>query len=192
MKIIFKPLLKSLLFYIKAIIPLCRFYIKMLPFQNRNTFVYLVNRWTFSRISQSASSFRNVSGYNTEYNLYFKPRSGYFGGSWTLPKKLTSPALLGTRIYGTFYDETLRRSEIMLIPNDYFSINIKKSETARRDICRGLVLAENPFRLLMFAVKCITDMSGDGTFLSSCQQSLENIYGAVFVCSLVSRLMSLK
>ncbi|MDE5992718.1 MAG: hypothetical protein K2G87_06670 [Oscillospiraceae bacterium] len=66
----------------------------------------------------------------------------------------------------------------MSIPNDYFSINIKKSETARRDICRGLVLAENPFRLLMIAVKCITDMSGDGTFLSSCQQSLENIYGA--------------
>ena len=66
----------------------------------------------------------------------------------------------------------------MLIPNDYFSINIKKSETARRDICRGLALAENPFRLLMIAIGCIADMSGDGTFLSSCQQSLENIYGA--------------
>jgi len=66
----------------------------------------------------------------------------------------------------------------MLIPNDYFSINIKKSETARRDICRGLALAENPFRLLMIAIGCIADMSGDGTFFSSCQQSLKNIYGA--------------
>ena len=65
----------------------------------------------------------------------------------------------------------------MLIPNDYFSINVKKSETARRDICRGLVLAENPFRLLMIAIGCIADMSGDGTFLASCQQSLEKIYG---------------
>lgn len=65
-----------------------------------------------------------------------------------------------------------------MLNDNYFAINIKKSETARRDICRGLVLAENPFRLLMIAVKCITDMSGDGTFLSSCQQSLENIYGA--------------
>ena len=66
----------------------------------------------------------------------------------------------------------------MLIPNDYFSINIRKSETARRDICRGLALAENPFRLLAIAIGCIAEMSGDGTFLSSCQQSLENIYGA--------------
>ena len=65
-----------------------------------------------------------------------------------------------------------------MLNDNYFAINIKKSETARRDICRGLVLAENPFRLLMIAVKCITDMSGDGTFFSSCQQSLENIYGA--------------
>lgn len=53
----------------------------------------------------------------------------------------------------------------MLIPNDYFSINIRKSETARRDICRGLSLAENPFRLLIIAIECIADMSGDGTFL---------------------------
>lgn len=66
----------------------------------------------------------------------------------------------------------------MLIPNDYFSINIRKSETARRDICRGLSLAENPFRLLMIAIGCIADMSGDNTFFSSCQQSLEKIYGA--------------
>lgn len=48
----------------------------------------------------------------------------------------------------------------------------KYSKTARRDICRGLSLAENPFRLLMIAVGCIADMSGDGTFLTSCQQSL--------------------
>lgn len=65
----------------------------------------------------------------------------------------------------------------MLNSDNYFAINIKKSETARRDICRGLVLAENPFRLLMIAIGCIAEMSGDGTFLSSCQQSLENIYG---------------
>lgn len=66
----------------------------------------------------------------------------------------------------------------MLNSDNYFAINIKKSETARRDICRGLSLAENPFRLLIIAIGCIADMSGDGTFLSSCQQSLENIYGA--------------
>lgn len=93
-------------------------------------------------------------------------------------KNLTSPALLGTRIYGTFYDETLRRSAIMLNSDNYFAINIKKSETARRDICRGLSLAENPFRLLMIAISCIADMSGDGTFLLSCQQALDNVYGA--------------
>lgn len=66
----------------------------------------------------------------------------------------------------------------MLNSDNYFAINIKKSETARRDICRGLALAENPFRLLIIAIGCIADMSGDGTFFSSCQQSLENIYGA--------------
>lgn len=66
----------------------------------------------------------------------------------------------------------------MLNSDNYFAINIKKSETARRDICRGLALAENPFRLLIIAIRCISDMSGDGTFFSSCQQSLENIYGA--------------
>lgn len=66
----------------------------------------------------------------------------------------------------------------MLNSDNYFAINIKKSETARRDICRGLSLAENPFRLLIIAIRCIADMSGDSTFFSSCQQSLENIYGA--------------
>ncbi len=66
----------------------------------------------------------------------------------------------------------------MLNSDNCFATNIKKSETARRDICRGLVLAENPFRLLMIAISCIADMSVDGTFLTSCQQSLENIYGA--------------
>lgn len=66
----------------------------------------------------------------------------------------------------------------MLNSDNYFAINIKKSETARRDICRGLVLAENPFRLLIIAIGCIADMSGDGTFLASCQQSLESVYGA--------------
>ncbi|MDE7289787.1 MAG: hypothetical protein K2N71_09865 [Oscillospiraceae bacterium] len=66
----------------------------------------------------------------------------------------------------------------MLNSDNYFAINIKKSETARRDICRGLALAENPFRLLIIAIRCISDMSGDVTFFSSCQQSLENIYGA--------------
>ena len=91
---------------------------------------------------------------------------------------MTSPALLGTRIYGTFYDETLRKSAVMLNSDNYFAINIKKSETARRDICRGLALAENPFRLFMIAVGCIADMSGDSTFLTTCQQSLYNVYGA--------------
>lgn len=66
----------------------------------------------------------------------------------------------------------------MLNSDNYFAINIKKSETARRDICRGLSLAENPFRLLMIAISCIADMSGDGMFYSSCQQVLENVYGA--------------
>lgn len=66
----------------------------------------------------------------------------------------------------------------MLNSDNYFAINIKKSETARRDICRGLSLAENPFRLLMIAISCIADMSGDGMFYSSCQQALENVYGA--------------
>ncbi len=50
----------------------------------------------------------------------------------------------------------------MLNSDNYFAINIRKSETARRDICRGLALAENPFRLLMIAIGCIADMSGDG------------------------------
>lgn len=66
----------------------------------------------------------------------------------------------------------------MLNSDNYFAINIKKSETARRDICQGLSLAENPFRLLMIAISCIADMSGDGMFYSSCQQALENVYGA--------------
>lgn len=66
----------------------------------------------------------------------------------------------------------------MLNSDNYFAINIKKSETARRDICRGLSLAENPFRLLMLAIGCIADMSGDDTFLLSCQQALDNVYGA--------------
>lgn len=92
-------------------------------------------------------------------------------------KNLISPALLGTRICGTFYNEALMRAAVMLNSDNYFAINIKKSETARRDICRGLSLAENPFRLLMIAVGCIADMSRDGTFLLSCQQALDNVYG---------------
>jgi len=66
----------------------------------------------------------------------------------------------------------------VLRSDNYFAINIRKSETARREICRGLALAENPFRLLMIAIMCIADMSGDGTFISSCRQSLESVYGA--------------
>lgn len=66
----------------------------------------------------------------------------------------------------------------MLNSDNYFSINIQKSETARREICRGLQLAENPFRLLIIAIGCIADMSGDNTFSLSCQKALETVYGA--------------
>lgn len=66
----------------------------------------------------------------------------------------------------------------MLNKKEYFSINIKKSEEARNTICRGLVLAENPFRLLMAAIKCIADMSGDTGFYDICLKAMDNVYGA--------------
>ena len=66
----------------------------------------------------------------------------------------------------------------MLNKKEYFSINIKKSEEARNLICSGLVLAENPFRLLMTAIKCIAEMSGDSGFYDMCLKSMDNVYGA--------------
>ncbi|MGN0599218.1 MAG: hypothetical protein ACI4JK_04920 [Oscillospiraceae bacterium] len=57
-------------------------------------------------------------------------------------------------------------------------LNMRKSEAARRDICRGIALGVNPFRLLMIAIKCIAELSGDSSFSSMCSRSIEDIYGA--------------
>ncbi|MBQ8780683.1 MAG: hypothetical protein IJZ72_03295 [Oscillospiraceae bacterium] len=62
--------------------------------------------------------------------------------------------------------------------NELFALNIKKSETARLNITRGLALGKNPFTILMIAVKCIADMSGDSTFYDVCCKSMQAVYGA--------------
>lgn len=61
---------------------------------------------------------------------------------------------------------------------ELFALNIKKSETARINITRGLALGENPFALLIIAIKCIADMSGDSTFYDVCCKSIQAVYGA--------------
>ncbi len=45
-------------------------------------------------------------------------------------------------------------------------------------ICRGLSLAENPFTLLIIAIRCIAEMSGDMSFIPMCEKAMESIYGA--------------
>lgn len=66
----------------------------------------------------------------------------------------------------------------MLKSDELLSMNMQKSEAARRDICRGIALGLNPFSLLMIAIKCIAELSGDSSFSSMCSRSIEDIYGA--------------
>ena len=66
----------------------------------------------------------------------------------------------------------------MSIQSECFALNIKKSETARRNILRGITLAENPFTLLIIAIRCIAKMSGDMSFLPMCEKAMESIQGA--------------
>ncbi len=62
----------------------------------------------------------------------------------------------------------------MSIQSECFALNIKKSEAARSSICRGLSLAENPFTLLIIAIRCIAEMSGDMSFIPMCEKAMEN------------------
>lgn len=66
----------------------------------------------------------------------------------------------------------------MIKTDELYLLNMRKSEAARRDICRGIALAENPFSLLIIAIKCIAELSGDSSFSSMCSRSIEDIYGA--------------
>ena len=66
----------------------------------------------------------------------------------------------------------------MSIQSECFALNIKKSEAARSSICRGLSLAENPFTLLIIAIRCIAEMSGDMSFIPMCEKAMESTYGA--------------
>lgn len=65
----------------------------------------------------------------------------------------------------------------MSIQSECFALNIKKSEAARSSICRGLSLAENPFTLLIIAIRCIAEMSGDMSFIPMCEKAMKDIYG---------------
>lgn len=66
----------------------------------------------------------------------------------------------------------------MIKTDELYLLNMQKSEAARRDICRGIALAENPFSLLIIAIKCIAELSGDSSFSSMCSRSIDDIYGA--------------
>lgn len=66
----------------------------------------------------------------------------------------------------------------MLTTNDIHLINMQKSETARRELNRGIVLGVNPFLLLAIAVDCISDLTGDASFGMICSNSISDIYGA--------------
>lgn len=66
----------------------------------------------------------------------------------------------------------------MIKTDEFQLLNMRKSEAARRDICRGIALGLNPFSLLMIAIKCIAELSGDCSFSSMCSRSIEDIYGA--------------
>ena len=68
----------------------------------------------------------------------------------------------------------------MLTTNDIHLINMQKSETARRELNRGIALGVNPFRLLAIAVDCISELTGDASFGMICSNSISDIYGAVF------------
>lgn len=66
----------------------------------------------------------------------------------------------------------------MIKTDELYLLNMQKSEAARRDICRGITLGLNPFSLLMIAIKCIAELSGDSSFSSMCSRSIDDIYGA--------------
>ena len=66
----------------------------------------------------------------------------------------------------------------MIKTDELYLLNMQQSEAARRDICRGIALGLNPFSLLMIAIKCIAELSGDSSFSSMCSRSIEDIYGA--------------
>lgn len=66
----------------------------------------------------------------------------------------------------------------MIKTDELYLLNMQKSEAARRDICRGITLGLNPFTLLMIAIKCIAELSGDSSFGSMCIRSINDIYGA--------------
>lgn len=66
----------------------------------------------------------------------------------------------------------------MLTTNDIRLINMQKSETARRELNRGIALGVNPFRLLAIAVDCISELTGDASFGMICSNSISDIYGA--------------
>lgn len=66
----------------------------------------------------------------------------------------------------------------MIKTDELYLLNMQRSEAARRDICRGIALGLNPFSLLMIAIKCIAELSGDSSFISMCSRSIDDIYGA--------------
>ncbi|MGN1135124.1 MAG: hypothetical protein ACI4SF_02785 [Oscillospiraceae bacterium] len=66
----------------------------------------------------------------------------------------------------------------MIKTDELHLLNMQRSEAARRDICRGIALGVNPFILLIIAIKCIAELSGDSSFSSMCSRSIDDIYGA--------------
>lgn len=62
--------------------------------------------------------------------------------------------------------------------NDYFALNIKNSQAARLELSKGIVTGISPFMLLLIAIKCISDMSGDTAFYVQCLKNINAVYGA--------------
>ena len=62
--------------------------------------------------------------------------------------------------------------------NDYFALNIKNSQAARLELSKGIVTGINPFMLLLIALKCISEMSGDTAFYNQSIKNINAVYGA--------------
>lgn len=55
--------------------------------------------------------------------------------------------------------------------------NIRVSNTYRTAITKGLLNGESPYRLLLQAIKCISEMTGDKPFYTENYDTVKSVYG---------------
>lgn len=78
----------------------------------------------------------------------------------------------------SFFEREQVDHERLLAAYSEIQRNIKRAGELRADILRGARSGEEPVRLLLKAVKCISLMTGESLFYSQIEGDLKSIYGA--------------